>query len=297
MSIKIGNAPCSWGVEFANDPRNPPWQRVLQECHAAGYNGIELGPIGYMPEDPAILADALAENQLELIGGVIFQPFHDPDKWDQVLDASHRTCKALRAHGAQQLVLIDSISPRRAGTAGRPNEAEQLTDAEWESIKERIHTVAKIGNQEYGLTVGIHPHAGGFIDFLPEVERLLNEIDADTLKIALDTGHSVYAGFDPIQFMQQHMKRISYIHFKTTDPVIRKHVVENRTNFYDACAQGLMCNLNVGEVDFPAVRDVLLKQGYQGWCTVEQDCDPEGSTSPVKDARQNREYLASIGFN
>ena len=48
MSIRIGNAPCSWGVEFAGDPRNPPWTRVLDECRDAGYNGIELGPIGFM---------------------------------------------------------------------------------------------------------------------------------------------------------------------------------------------------------------------------------------------------------
>ena len=72
MSIRIGNAPCSWGVEFADDERNPTWQTVLQECSAAGYTGIELGPVGYMPEDPSVLADALAENNLELIGGVVF---------------------------------------------------------------------------------------------------------------------------------------------------------------------------------------------------------------------------------
>ena len=53
--ISIGNAPCSWGVEFADDPRNPPWTRVLDECRDAGYRGIELGPIGFMPEDPAKL--------------------------------------------------------------------------------------------------------------------------------------------------------------------------------------------------------------------------------------------------
>jgi sugar phosphate isomerase/epimerase len=41
MEIKIGNAPSSWGVEFPNDPRNPPWQRVLDECKAAGYSGVE----------------------------------------------------------------------------------------------------------------------------------------------------------------------------------------------------------------------------------------------------------------
>ena len=123
MTIQIGNAPCSWGVEFADDPRNPPWERVLDECKAAGYDGIELGPIGFMPEDPALLGDALSLRDLTLIGGVVFRPFHDEAKWDEVMDASVRTCKALVAHGAKHLVLIDSISPRRAPTAGRPDEA------------------------------------------------------------------------------------------------------------------------------------------------------------------------------
>ena len=49
MTIKIGNAPCSWGVEFADDYRNPHWRTVLQECADAGYKGIELGPVGFMP--------------------------------------------------------------------------------------------------------------------------------------------------------------------------------------------------------------------------------------------------------
>ena len=52
MTIRIGNAPCSWGVEFPQDPRNPTWRSVLKECAAAGYTGIELGPVGFMPEDP-----------------------------------------------------------------------------------------------------------------------------------------------------------------------------------------------------------------------------------------------------
>ena len=127
--ISIGNAPCSWGVEFADDPRNPDWRRVLADCAAAGYRGIELGPVGFMPEDPAILRDALAENGLTLIGGVVFRPFHDPAKWDEVWDASIRTCKALAAHGARHLVLIDSIAPRRAPTAGRARRAWSTTAA------------------------------------------------------------------------------------------------------------------------------------------------------------------------
>ncbi|QBX99406.1 myo-inositol catabolism protein [Rhodophyticola sp. CCM32] len=297
MTIKIGNAPCSWGVEFADDPRNPDWQSVLQQCAEAGYTGIELGPVGFMPEDPAVLGEALAKHDLDLIGGVVFRPFHDPDAWEDVMDGALRTCKALTAHSAQHLVLIDSISPRRAPTAGRADEAEQMDAAEWAAYRDRIATIARIGAEEYGLTVGIHAHAAGFMDFEPELERLLDEVDEQILKICFDTGHHSYAGFDPVGFMKRHMGRISYMHFKDIDPSVKADVIARRTGFYDACGQGIFCNLGQGDVDFPAVRHLLLEAGFQGWCTVEQDCDPTLDPDPVGDARANRDYLTSIGFN
>jgi inosose dehydratase len=296
MTIRIGNAPCSWGIEFPRDPSYPSWQSVLSDCAAAGYKGIELGPIGFMPEDPAILADALAQNDLTLIGGVVFRAFHDPAMWDNVMDGAVRTCKSLVAHGAKHLVLIDSISPRRAPTAGRASEAEQMDKAEWVAFRDRFATIAKMGTEEYGLTVGIHAHAAGFIDFEPELERLLDEVDEKHLKICFDTGHHSYAGFDPVAFMRRHMSRISYMHFKDIDPVVKAKAIANRTGFYEACGQGIFCNLGQGDVDFPAVRQLLLDANFEGWCTVEQDCDPSMDVRPIDDARANREYLQSIGF-
>ena len=60
MTIRIGNAPCSWGVEFADDKRNPPWQHVLRECAEAGYKGIELGPaVTFRAEDVEIFGPGL----------------------------------------------------------------------------------------------------------------------------------------------------------------------------------------------------------------------------------------------
>ncbi|ABF62318.1 Xylose isomerase-like TIM barrel (plasmid) [Ruegeria sp. TM1040] len=297
MSIRIGNAPCSWGVEFADDPRNPTWRSVLKDCAEAGYKGIELGPVGFMPEDPVELGEALAEHDLDLIGGVVFRAYHDPAAWEDVVDATHRTARALRAHGAQHLVLIDSISPRRAPTAGRAAEAEQMDKAEWTAYRNRIAESARIGAEEYGLTVGIHAHAAGFMDFEPELERLLSEVDESLLKICFDTGHHSYAGFDPVAFMKRHVGRISYMHFKDIDPKVKAEVIANRTGFYEACGQGIFCNLGLGDVDFPAVRQVLLEAGFAGWCTVEQDCDPTLDPDPVGDALKNREYLETIGFN
>ena len=294
--IRIANAPCSWGVEFADDPRNPPWRKVLEENCAAGYSGIELGPVGYMPEDPSILSEALDQFKQELVGGVVFRPFHDAAKWDDVMDGAIRTCKALQSHGAQHLVLIDSISPRRAATAGRAIEAEQMDQTEWCAFRDRIATAAKIGVEEYGLVVSIHAHAAGFMDFEPELERLLEEVDENLLKICFDTGHHSYAGFDPVAFMRRHINRISYMHFKDIDPVVKAYAIERRVGFYEACGEGIFCKLGLGDVDFPSVRKVLLEAGYKGWCTVEQDCDPTGDTSPTQDARFNRDYLKGIGF-
>lgn len=296
MTIQIGNAPCSWGIEFASDPAYPSWQLVLQQCAEAGYKGIELGPIGYMPEDPSLLRAELDKHDLSIIGGVIFRAFHDPNMWNDVMDASVRTCQALVAHGAEHLVLIDSISPRRAPTAGRADEAEQMDAAEWAAFRDRIATIAKMGSEEYGLTVGMHAHAAGFIDFEPELELLLDEVDESILKICFDTGHHSYAGYDPVAFMKRHMSRISYMHFKDIDPVVKADVVANRTDFYTACGQGIFCNLGQGDVDLPAVRQVLLDAGFTGWCTVEQDCDPSLPGTPLEDARANRQYLESIGF-
>ena len=129
-----------------------------------------------------------------------------------------------------------------------------------------------------------------------QTERLLAEIDPSILKLCLDTGHSHYAGFDPVAFMKRHRARLAYVHFKDIDPRVKADAVAKRTGFYDACAQGIFCNLGKGMTDFTAVRELLLSTGYEGWCTVEQDCDPSGPTSPVDDARENRAYLKSIGF-
>jgi inosose dehydratase len=86
------------------------------------------------------------------------------------------------------------------------------------------------------------------------------------------------------------------MHFMDIDPKVKADVIAKRTGFYDACGQGIFCNLGDGDVDFPTVRQLLLDAGFDGWCTVEQDCDPTGDTSPIDDARLNRAYLQSIGF-
>jgi hypothetical protein len=142
MTIRIGNAPCSWGVEFAATRAIRRGSACSMNA-AAGYRH-RAWPHRLHARRPCGSGRGAGRAEWpELIGGVVFRPFHDPGAWDEVKDAAIRTCKALVAHGARHLVLIDSISPRRAPTAGRPDEAEQMDKAEWTAFRGRIRDIAR----------------------------------------------------------------------------------------------------------------------------------------------------------
>ena len=87
------------------------------------------------------------------------------------------------------------------------------------------------------------------------------------------------------------------MHFKDIDPAVKADVVEKRTDFYKACGQGIFCNLGQGDVDFPAVRQVLLdarfrRAGARSNRTATRPCRARRWRMP----QANREYLQSIGF-
>ncbi|MEZ4666782.1 MAG: hypothetical protein R3E39_02480 [Anaerolineae bacterium] len=68
MGFKIANAPCSWGIyEFKDIEPKYPYKRVLDEIADTGYTGLEYGPWGYLPTDPTILQEELAQRKLQLL--------------------------------------------------------------------------------------------------------------------------------------------------------------------------------------------------------------------------------------
>ena len=83
-NLTLGTAPDSWGVWHASDPRQTPWQRFLDEVAEAGYDGIDLGPPGFLGGG-FDLGDRLRAAGLALAGGYAPLPFTDPPALEETL--------------------------------------------------------------------------------------------------------------------------------------------------------------------------------------------------------------------
>jgi inosose dehydratase len=295
MQIRVANAPASWGVEDPGDPANPDWADVVEQVAAAGYAGIELGPVGYMPEDPSLLRPVLADHGLHLVGGFLFEPLESRDGTAQVLAAARRTCQAVAAAGGTHLVVIQGFTPGRERAAGRRRDAVQLSPGEWRTLIDSIHSVSRLASK-HGLEPCFHPHAGTAVEFEDEIERVIADTDPDIVSICVDTGHCAYAGVDPVELCDRHASRISYLHLKDIDRARLDEALRMELGFEEAVAHGVFCPLGQGVVDFGALRVVLERHSFDGWGTVEQDRLPTGSTEPAAEAAASLAHLRGVGL-
>lgn len=293
--IKLANAPVSWGVDYADDQQNPDWQTVMGEIASAGYRFTELGPYGYYPTDPERLREEFGARELTPVAGFLFQKLHDPAEEQNVLAIAEKTAKLLGLIGAQHLVVIDHISEERMRWAGNRARARPLDTGTHRYMVSLIGALSEIA-QSNGIQPVLHQHAGCYIEYEDEVERLLADIPADQAGICIDTGHMAYAGIDPVRFFNTHHARVRYFHFKDIDRTVHAQVLREGIPFLEAVQNKIFCPIGKGVVDWPALAEATRTHGYDGAATIEQDIDPTISRAPLEDARDSLEYLKSLGF-
>jgi inosose dehydratase len=286
--LRLAGGPVSWGVDFAEDPANPPCSDVLDGIAAAGLAWTELGPVGYLP---ATSREALAARGLSAVGTFVFDDFHRSDATERVLGAVDAALDAIVAAGATWLVLIDRPSDERAMTAGRSGAAPRLAERTWSGMVEVLRYAAERAAGR-GVRAVVHPHAGGYLEFEDEVDRLLAEVPRETLGLCLDTGHALYAGSDPAALVRRHGDRIEHLHLKdVTAPILARGL-----GFWDAVAAGIFCAIGDGLLDLDDLRRALDASGYAGFATVEQDRRPDTAGDPAADLHRSVARLRAAGL-
>ena len=307
MSIRFASAPCSWGVEDPKNPYIPTWERVLDEAAAAGYEGMELGPYGYFPMDATVVGPALQKRGLTIIGGTLFDDYTRAENRPVLLKKAADICQQLsglpktkaepgRNFAPPYLVIIDIIKPARSPYAGNPAKAPRLSETDWQIMIGNIVAVAKLAWEMYRVRPVVHPHAGGCIEFADEIEKFLQDVPYEVAGLTLDTGHLYYSQMDPVTWLRDKYDRVDFIHFKDIDPVVYQRVIAEETDFFDACAQKVMCPIGKGVVDYAAIGQFLKDVGYHGWITLEQERDPRDADTSLKDIRESLDTVKSKIF-
>lgn len=297
MTVLIANAPCSWGVDYADDPANPPWPRVMDEIAAAGFRRCELGPLGYFPAEPGALGRELAARGLALVGGFLFERLHDPREHAAVRDKARRLLALVAPLDARVLVLIDHVTPERGRTAGRPEAAVRLEPGAFAAMLGLARDLGRLARDEFGVAAVLHHHAASHVEFGDEIARAMDGVPEDILGLCVDTGHAAYAGLDPAALVRTYGPRVRHLHLKDVDPAVRARAVAEGLEFDQTVALGLFTPLGQGCVDFAAFRDALRTAGFDGAATIEQDVDPAaGTAAPLADARASRGFLEGLGF-
>jgi len=305
--ITITCAPCCWGVDDVSNPHLPPWERMLDEAAQAGFGGLELGPYGYMPLDVDRVGAALDARGLSIVAGTIFNDLVSPANRKNLVRQTDEICAFITAlprpqshpgqrYEAPYLTVMDWGHDERDYAAGHSDCAPRLDREAWAGMVDNVRAIAVVAHDRYGVRAVIHPHAGGYIEFEDELDRIAADVPAELAGLCLDTGHLDYSGMDPVETIRRYADRIDYIHFKDIDAAKYADAMDRRIRFFEACAEGVMCPIGRGRINYPELRALLSEIGYGGYITIEQERDPRNTGSILADLAASRTFLRQTGF-
>ena len=298
MPIKIASAPVSWGIyEFDGAENQFSYKQVLDEIAGTGYTGLELGPWGYLPTDPAVLREELNSRGLQVLSSFVPVKLVDANAHAQAEAFALKVGKLLAEMGANTVVLADDNCqvPELIKRAGQRT-GTMLDDAQWDVVASGVNRIARTIKEELGLNTVFHHHGGGYIETPDETRELLKRTDPSLVGLCLDTGHWHFGGGNAVECVKEFADRVRYLHLKDCSADVLARVRGEKLDYFQAVEAGIFCELGQGMVDFPAVIAEMVKLGYDGWAIVEQDVLVSDPTAPKRISQANRDYLKSIGY-
>lgn len=290
LQVTIGTAPCSWGVWWPDGtPSGTPYEVFLDQAAQAGYQALELGPVGYLPTDEGLLREELGRRGLSICGGTACYEFLKAESFADVRQDVDALCRRLLAFDVHYLMTMD-------GTSMGPEEKARLRERQ----KKTYAIFGEMGRycqDTYGIEILMHPERRSLIETREELEQL---IDLD-LSICFDNGHYAAANGgwqrgdrSALEFLEDHIDHIPYLHFKNVSCQMRRIELEEGLPGNDPRQEEMMCDLETGVIDYEAYRDLLDRLNFRGVGIIEQDCPHATTDEAFAMAKRNLQYLQRI---
>ena len=293
--LTLGTAPDSWGVWFPQDDHQVSWKQYLDDAANAGYVWTELGPQGFLPQDPAQLKDELAQRGLKVSGGTVFAGLHKgKDALDKAIADFSREAKLLTEVGAKYLVhLPEQYTDMHTGAA---TEGGDLDAEQWTNLITGTDILGKHIFQEYGVQLVFHPHADTHVDTQDRIEKFLNDTDSQFVNLCLDTGHVAYCDGNNLELIERFAERMTYVHIKLVDPKVRERVRAEKLSLAEAVPLGIMVEPPYGEPDVPSLLEALAGLDRDIFTVVEQDLYPVAPHIPLAIQARAAGYFTALGL-
>jgi inosose dehydratase len=302
--LRVANAPVSYGVFEMTIGRLaglPGPLELLDAAAGVGYEGIDLGPPGFLGEG-SMLAERLASRRLGLAGGWVQLRFGEPDGFREDLALLERALELFAAVEAEagwrpKPTLADAGSAARLANPGRGKDLPEigLDAAGWRRLADGVQVAAERCRAR-GLEPTFHHHACTHVEAPHEIERLLELTDVG---LCLDTGHLLLGGGDPVRALREWSGRVNHVHLKDARLAVLEGVIAERAGMEAVWSRGAFCELGTGDLNVDGFLAALRESGYGGWLVVEQDRIPrpgEGLAEAAAAQGRNREYLRARGF-
>ena len=293
--LTLGNAPDSWGVWFPKDDHQVSWKQYLDDVANAGYLWTELGPQGFLPQDPSQLRDELAQRGLKVSGGTVFAGLHKgKEALGRAIGDFSREARLLTEVGAKYLVhLPEQYTDMHTGEA---TQSGDIDPEQWSNLISGTDALGKIIFEEFGVELVFHPHADTHVDTQDRIERFLQDTDPAFVNLCLDTGHVAYCDGNNLELIERFGERMTYVHIKLVDPVVRERVRAEKLSLAEAVPLGIMVEPPYGEPDVPSLLEALAGLDRDIFAVIEQDLYPVASHIPLAIQARAAGYFTALGM-
>jgi inosose dehydratase len=293
--LTLGTAPDSWGVWFPLDDHQVGWKQYLDDVQNAGYVWTELGPQGFLPQDPAQLRQELDQRGLKVCGGTVFAGLHKgKEALDKAIADFSREAKLLTEVGAKYLIhLPEQYTDMHTGAA---TQAGDIDAEQWTNLITGTNQLGKVIFEEFGVELVFHPHADTHVDTQDRIEQFLRDTDPRFVNLCLDTGHIAYCDGNNLEIIERFRDRMTYVHLKLVDPVVRERVRAEKLSLAEAVPLGIMVEPPYGEPDLPSLLDALAALDRDIFTVIEQDLYPVAPHIPLAIQARAAGYFTALGL-
>ena len=271
-----------------------PYQQIMSEMALAGFEGCSISHT--YPTDPEVL-----KREMGMRGLVVSEPwvslyFTVNDMVDLTLESFRRELDKIVAMGGKEMIVAElgNSVHQLPDVALLPNKPI-FDDDQWTRLADGLNEVGRM-TAEAGLLLCYHHHMGTGVQTRPEVDRLMEMTDPETVHLLLDAGHFYWGGGDPLELAEAYKHRIRHVHLKDIRADVCAEAIAKRWSFYDGIMNGVFTVPGDGDIDFVPIFQTFADVGYEGWFSVEAEQDP-AKANPLEYALKARRYIRDVvGF-